>query len=94
MKFEEKESQVTRASLELLYHISRELTTALDLHEVLQRVLLISMQTVGAVNGSIIVLDEDLNPIESAIVVGDQYQEHTTQRLHETIERAWLMGFA
>ena len=34
-----KETETTRASLELLYHISRELASALDLHTVLERLL-------------------------------------------------------
>ena len=62
------EVETTRASLELLYHISRELTTALDLRTVLQRVVFLSMKTVGALSGSIIVLDDHGRPIESAIV--------------------------
>jgi NtrC-family two-component system sensor histidine kinase KinB len=67
--------------LELLYNISRELAAALDLRKVLQRVLLLSMQNVGAISGSIIVLDESGRPIESAIVIGDRVHEHTTQQL-------------
>ena len=44
--------QATRASLELLYHISREIATTLDLPTVLQRVLYLSMRTIGASSGS------------------------------------------
>ena len=54
----EIESNSTRSSLELLYNISRELSSALDLRTLLERVLLSSMQNVGAINGSIIVLDD------------------------------------
>ena len=52
MDIKEKGEETTRASLELLYHISRELAAALDLRTVLQRVVLLSMQTVGAMSGS------------------------------------------
>jgi len=68
-------------SLELLYNVNRELTAALDLHTVLQRVMILSMKNIGAVSGSIIVLDENEDPIESAIVIGDRIIEHTTAQL-------------
>jgi hypothetical protein len=47
------EDATTRASLELLYDISRELSSALDFRTVLRRVLLRSMACVGAINGTI-----------------------------------------
>ena len=81
------EVETTRASLELLYHISRELTTALDLRTVLQRVVFLSMRTVGAISGSIIVLDDNGRPVESAIITGEQVHDHTTQRLRITLEK-------
>jgi PAS domain S-box-containing protein len=48
----------TRSSLELLFNVSRELTSALDLHTVLTRVLLLSTHSVQAERGSVIVMDE------------------------------------
>lgn len=81
------EVETTRASLELLYHISRELTTALDLRTVLQRVVFLSMRTVGAISGSIIVMDDNGRPVESAIITGEQVHDHTTQRLRITLEK-------
>ncbi len=82
-----KEDITTRASLELLYHISRELSAALDLRTVLERVLFLSMQNVGAISGSIIVLDDYGKPVDSAIITGDMVHNHTTQRLRDTLER-------
>ena len=55
-----------RQSLELLYHINRELASDLDLQTVLQRVLELSLENVGAISGSIIVLDEQRRPTETA----------------------------
>lgn len=80
-------SPVTQASLELLYNISRELAGALDLRAVLRRVLFLSMQNVGAISGSIIVLDSLGNPVDSAIITGDVVHDHTTQQLKITYER-------
>jgi len=88
------ENNETRASLELLYNVSREFASALDLKVVLQRVLLLSMQTVGANSGSIIVVNENGEPLESAIVTGTTIHDHTTHRLRETLERGlagWVL---
>jgi PAS domain S-box-containing protein len=82
-----KENETTRASLELLYHISRELTSALELRTVLERVLFLSMRNVKAIRGSIIVMDDTERPIESAVIAGDQVMDRNTQRLRATLER-------
>lgn len=47
-----------RTSLELLYSVIREFAAQLEMQEVLQRVLQLTMEKVGAVSGSIMVLDE------------------------------------
>jgi NtrC-family two-component system sensor histidine kinase KinB len=87
MEFAEHEKQGARTSLELMYHIGRELASALDLRTVLQRVLFLSTQNVGAVNGSIIVLDSQGQPVEAALVVGKRVLEHTTQQLQITFDQ-------
>src|SRR4030066_2265224 len=81
------EDNSTRSSLELLYHISRELSSALDLRTVLERILFLSMQNVGAINGSIIVLDDNGIPVDSAIITGEMIHDRTTERLKETLEK-------
>jgi NtrC-family two-component system sensor histidine kinase KinB len=87
MEFAEHEKQGARTSLELMYHIGRELASALDLRTLLQQVLILSTQNVGAVNGSIIVLDSQGQPVEAALVVGKRVIEHTTQQLQITFEQ-------
>ncbi len=82
-----REDSTTRASLELLYNISRELSSALDLRTLLQRILALSMENVGAINGSIIVLDDHGTPIDSTIIAGKTIHKHTTKRLSETLNR-------
>jgi PAS domain S-box-containing protein len=79
------EVTTTRASLELLYDISRELTAALDLITVLRRVITLSMSNVGAVNGSIIVFDSSGDPVEGIISVGNRVIENATKQLSETL---------
>lgn len=77
----------TRESLELLFHVSRELATALDLRTVLQRILFLSVRNVHAERGSIVVLDNRGQPVEAAIVFGDRIISHTIQQLRETVNR-------
>jgi PAS domain S-box-containing protein len=79
-------SDYTRASLELLYNVSRELTSALDLHTVLERVLYLSTSNVGAERGSVIVLDDRQQPVDAAIVIDSRLVNHTLEQLTLTLE--------
>ncbi len=71
----------TQESLELLYHISREIASTLDLTVVLQRVLALSMRTIGAVSGSIIIINNEEEPLEAAIIYEDEVLEHSPTRI-------------
>jgi PAS domain S-box-containing protein len=79
-------SELTDSSLKLLYDISRELATALDLRVVLQRVLSMSLITVRGNGGSIIVLDENGEPTDSAMIHEGVVYDGTTERLRATVE--------
>ncbi len=76
----------TQASLDLLYHISRELASALELRLVLERVLKLSLQNVSGGSGSLIVLDDQSEPVDSIIVVKDKVIQETTRQLQFTLE--------
>lgn len=80
-------SQDQRAVLELLYKVSREFASALDLRAVLTRVLFAALKNAGGERGSIIVMDDNGRAIDSAIVYGNQLRESTTLQLRETVER-------
>ena len=73
-----------KSSLELLFNVSRELASALDLRTVLQRILFQSLKYVGGERASIVVLDEEGKALDSAIVYGRKMHDHTTQQLRET----------
>ncbi len=78
----------------LLYKISREFNSALDLHTVLQRVLFLTMKNIGAKSGSIIVVNDEGEPIESAIIYGSNLHRQTTQQLRATTEHGlagWVL---
>lgn len=76
-----------RASLELLYRISRELAAHLDLRELLQRILRLTLENVGAPSGSILVLDEHGAVTEGALAFGGKVHDHTADQLADTFER-------
>ena len=60
----------SRFLLELLIKVNREVTTALDLRTVLQRLLFAAIEHVGGERGSIVVLDENGQPVLAVFVVG------------------------
>lgn len=78
--------EISQVHLGLLYRISRELVTTLDLNQVLARLLLLSVQNIGAERGSIVVLDEKNMPTEAAIVYGDRVQPHSIDQLIDIVE--------
>ncbi|HEX6269948.1 MAG TPA: GAF domain-containing protein [Anaerolineales bacterium] len=77
----------TKALLELLYHVSREVATAIDLRTVLQRVLYEAIQNVGGERCSIVVLDDAGKAVDATIVYEKEVHEHTTQQMRDTMER-------
>lgn len=84
----------TKASLELLLSISRQLVTSLDLGTVLDRVLMLSIDNVGAERGTLIVLDENQNPVNAAVIYNDVIHEYTIDQLKDTLTRGlagWVL---
>ncbi len=77
----------TRASLELLYHVSREIATAIDLQTLLERILSLSMQNIGAINGSIIALDDGGHPVASTLIIKTNILGYSTEQLQDTLDR-------
>jgi PAS domain S-box-containing protein len=86
-KPQEQPTDTTRTPLELLYRVSHELATALDLPAVFQKVLSLSIETIGAFSGSMIILDDQGKPVDSAIIYGGRVIHHTTQQLQATLEQ-------
>jgi len=54
--------------LDLLYRISREISSRLDLEELLPRVLRTTLESMPTATGSIIVLDEEERPLHAALM--------------------------
>ena len=85
MKSREKRSTKDRASLELLYSVSRELASHLDLVPLLARVLKLTLETVGGEHGSIVVLDEQSKAIEGTYFYEGKLHHHTATQLADTL---------
>jgi NtrC-family two-component system sensor histidine kinase KinB len=75
------DNHTPRDSLKMLSNVSRELSTALDLNTALHRVLLLVMKNVGATMGSIMVLDENSQPIESGLITAGTIRDQTSRHL-------------
>jgi len=89
------DGQRDRAALELLYAISRELTQQLDLRDLLQRVLRLTLETVGASSGSIMVLDDKGEVIEGVVAYAGKVRLQDAQNLTDTVERGlagWVIN--
>ncbi|HAY83647.1 MAG TPA: hypothetical protein DCY42_01620, partial [Chloroflexi bacterium] len=76
----------TYNSLKLLFDVSRELVSALDLNTVLQRVLSLSLEIVEAQSASIIILNDQQEAIDAAIILDGKVHEDTIERLKNTLD--------
>ena len=74
-------------TLGLLTSISHEMAEKLDLHAILERILLLTLQNLGAASGSILVLDEKGHVIEGALAYDGEVQTRTTQQLADIIQQ-------
>jgi D-sedoheptulose 7-phosphate isomerase len=80
-------SDKSKKPLELLYEISQELADKLDLHSILERILLLTLQNLGAASGSIVVLDDNGHVIDGALAYGGEVQNRSTQQLADIIQQ-------
>ena len=77
----------SRASLQLLLNVSRELAGTLDLRAVLVRVLTLSAQSLGAERGSLVVLDDSQKPTDAAIVINGTVHTQTLDQLRVVVQQ-------
>jgi two-component system, NtrC family, sensor histidine kinase KinB len=78
----------------LLLEISRELTAAIDLHTVLERVLVVSAGSIGAERASLIVLDDRKQPIDGALLVEGKIMSNRSDQLWATVQNGlagWVL---
>ena len=84
-----------QASSELLSKISQEFSAKLDLHDLLSRILCLTVEYVGAAGGSIVVLDENGEVVDGALTYAGRIQETPADQLTETVHKGlagWVRG--
>ncbi|MCH7588095.1 MAG: GAF domain-containing protein [Chloroflexi bacterium] len=82
-----RESTRARASLELLYDISRELAAHLNLDDLLARILELTIETTGGQSGSIIVIDEYGKIKEGAFAFEGKIYDQKAAQLSDTFDQ-------
>lgn len=80
-------SERTSAALELLYEISREFASQLDLDALLAQILELNIDKIGAEFGSILILDDRGKVVEGALNREGEYRDHTLHQLAETFDK-------
>lgn len=70
-----------RPTMELLYAISRQLDGNIDHRELLERLLRVSLESVGGVSGSIMKFNKDGEVVDAALVYGGQIHVPDQQEL-------------
>lgn len=86
------DNQRARASADVLYALSRQLAAQMDLTELLTHILQMTMQSVGAASGSIIMLDDTGNVIEGAMAYAGKVHKQTAEQLADVV-RTGLAGW-
>lgn len=79
------DQNITHSSLEILYSVSRELATTLELRTVLANVLALSTKNLNAERASLIVLDSLGNPMDAAILYNGSLIPHTVDQLRDVV---------
>ena len=78
--------------LELLFHISRELSRRLDLRELIERILRLTSKSVGAETGSLILVDEAGKVYDGALFIKDSMVSNASAQLGPQIEHELPVG--
>ncbi len=73
------------SSLEILYSISRELATTLELRKVLANVLTLSTENMNAERASLVVLDNSGQPVDAAIIYNGSLIPHTMDQMRDVV---------
>ncbi len=83
-----------QSSLELLYNISRQLVSSLDLQTVLENLVNLSIHYLGAERGNLIVLDSQQRPSEAVMVYNNQRVPYTVEQLRQVVDQGlagWVL---
>jgi len=79
------DQDINHTSLEILFSISRELATTLELREVLDNILTISTEKLNAERASLVVVDDKENPVDAAIIYNGSLIPHTMDQMRDVV---------
>lgn len=80
--------------LDLLYNVTRELTSRINLRELMERILRLTSECVGAETGSLILAGEDGRAYDGALIVNGALVPDAAEQLGPQLERGlagWVM---
>ncbi len=80
-------SDRARRTMQMLSEISQEFAGKLDLRAMLQRVLLLTLESVGAVSGSIMVLDGEGKVLEGTLAYDGEVRTPNPEQLDLVVEK-------
>jgi PAS domain S-box-containing protein len=81
-------------SLQLLYELSEQLASALDLQTTIEQVMALSAQYIGAERGSLVVLDVDQAPLDAVLIYEGRMQFNNAAQFADVVKRgliAWVI---
>lgn len=81
------QSGLADISLDMVQQLSDSLSEDVNMHDLLGRVLQLTLLAVGATSGSVVVLDEHGDIIESALAYAGEIHPTDRQRLKDFVER-------
>ncbi len=76
-----------KVSLDLLYALSYELASQMDLNELMQRILKMTLESVGAASGSMIAIDQRGEPIEGVMIYDGRTYNQNADQLKDVVTR-------
>ena len=87
-------AQRARANLQLLHTVSQMLAAELNLRDLLQRILQLTLESMGATSGSIIVIGDKSDVMDGCWVYGGEIHPWSATRLTDTVEQGlagWVL---
>lgn len=82
----ERDADRSQASLKLLYDLSQELNTPLELTQLLKRILQMTVTSLEAASGSIMILDESGNPVKAVAIHNDKFTSKIMAQASQVVE--------
>jgi|GEM_PF-523061 len=82
----ERDADRSQASLKLLYDLSQELNTPLELTQLLKRILQMTVTSLEAESGSIMILDDEGNPVKAVGIYNDKFTSKIMAQASQVVE--------